>query len=332
MLIPFTLLFRSRRLALLVSLLAALVGSASAISSASQQQKADLPPSFSNEQPAFEITSAKQSYYDGERFYIHVKVLDVSLAPNLRENCPVLKLWHRSPNGETRTDEVAPMAFAGCKWKAMGEAVGDWQTGFDLDAGAHTRWGGFGEHEFRVLQSTGKTTDAIEQFAISNDLKVQVIDPTQVKREWAGRDKGVWLDLTLDKSTYQVGDEIPLHIAIQNHDATVPIYSGSTIWDPPVVQVQIVDVFGRPLPAEERFESSAIWMGHGRGPIPYEKGKIVTEELQLRGMGSLPKRPGDYVIVVTWVVSTGPEAVERIYPLLKPYTTVRASALLRIEP
>jgi hypothetical protein len=287
--------------------------------------------------PAFEISSAKQSYYGGESFYLHVKVLDSGLAPNLRENCPLLQLRHRSPNGETRTDEIPPVAFAGCKWKRMGAAVGDWQNGFDLDAGARSRWEGFGEHEFQVSQFTGKTAEWIQQFAISNTLKVQVVDPTLVERQWVGRDKGVWVDVTLDRDTYHVGEEISLHIAIQNHDADVPIYSDDTVWDPPVVEIQVLDALGRPLPTETRFESSSVWTGHGRGPKAYEKSKIVTEELHLRGIGWLPKRPGDYFIVVTWAVSTGPEAVEgmsrsELYPLLKPYTTARANARLRIEP
>ena len=301
---------------------------------ASQARQA---PVVDDQSPAFEISSAKQSYYGGETFYIHVKVLDSSLAPNLRENCPVLSLRHRSPNGETRTDEVPPVAFAGCKWKRLGAAVGDWQNGFDLDAGATSRWEGFGEHEFQVSQRTERTPDGVQRVAISTTLKVQVVDPTLVKREWAGRDKGVWVDLTLDRDTYHVGEEVPLHIAIQNHDSDVPIYSGDTVWDPPVVGIQVVDALGRPVPTEARFEDSSFWTGHGRGPKVYDKDKIVTEELHLRGIGWLPKTPGDYFIVVTWAVSTGPEVVEgmsrsELYPLLKPYATVRATARLRIEP
>lgn len=289
------------------------------------------------ERPAFRITSSKESYYSEEHFYIHVEVLDQELQPNLRENCPVLELRHRSPDGDTRTDELFPEAFTTCKGKVMGAAVGDWRRGFDLDAGAQSRWKGFGEHEFQVRQFTGISTEGIYQFALSNTLKVQVIDPTQVERKWSGRDKGVWADITLDKTTYQVGQDIPLHIAIQNHDADVPIYSGDPVWDPPPLGLEVRDGLGRPLPAASRFESFSFWTGHGRGPIPYTRGNTVTIEMSLRREGWLPKQPGDYVVVVTWGVSTGPEPGEEIsglqlHALLKPYATAVATAVVRIAP
>jgi hypothetical protein len=53
----------------------------------------------------------------------------------------------------------------------------------------------------------------------------------------------------------------------------------------------------------ERFPNSSICMGHGFGPRPLPKGKIVPIERNLRAEGWLPNRPGTYNVVVSTFIS-----------------------------
>lgn len=154
-------------------------------------------------------------------------------------------------------------------------------------------------------------------------------------RHWT-RLKGVAADILLDRDTYKVGEDIPLHLAIANFDATAPIFSWDPQWDPcDVVEVQVLDTSGIPLPEQDRF-SPPSWSctGDGFGPRPFEKGKIVSMEWSLKNTGWLPNHPGTYTIVVSWRTSTGsitePDRKGRVTMSLKPYATVQAKATIHI--
>ena len=62
-------------------------------------------------------------------------------------------------------------------------------------------------------------------FARSHKLTVQIDDPALIPRKWQGKVKGVGVDVTLGKDAYQLGGDVPLHIAIENFNAPVPIYA-----------------------------------------------------------------------------------------------------------
>lgn len=278
--------------------------------------------------PRFALTSDRSTYYEGEHFSVRVALFQPD--PEARSNeeiCPTLYLRQRSPDGETRIDEVQPLAFKGCRNIVLGHQPGDWHSGFDLDSGANSKWAGIGEHALEVLQLVDSPDNGPIRFVSSNVLRIQLADPSAIQRKWGPRLKGVAADITLDKEAFRVGEDVPLHMAVENFDAEVPVYSGDPRWDPcSVVSLEVRDASGHPLPSSERFPSFSICTGHGFGPKPYAKGKVVPLERTLGGEGFLPNHAGKYTVVVTWVPCAGAKAD------LKPYAVVHAVATINVLP
>jgi hypothetical protein len=49
----------------------------------------------------------------------------------------------------------------------------------------------------------------------------------------------------LDKDAYKLGEDVPLHIAVENFDAPVPINATSPVWDPyAAIGVEVRDAMG----------------------------------------------------------------------------------------
>jgi hypothetical protein len=291
--------------------------------------------------PIFVVNSDRNQYEGGEYFSIHVSfVQPASEALIQHESCPTFYLRQRSPDGEIRIDEVHPMAFKGCSGFVPGYQPGDWQSGFELDSGANSRWSGFGEHTFQVLQLIGSLDDPKLHFATSNELRIQVDDPALIPRKWGPRARGVAVDITLDKDTFRVGEDVPIHLAIENFDAESPVYSPDPVWDPcNVVQIEVQDAQGRPLPYDSLFQDFSFCSGHGSELRPYEKGKIVPFERTLRGEGWLPNRVGTYTVAITWAPWDGPSKsaplvdlpISRISATTEvTYAVARATAIIHI--
>jgi len=292
-------------------------------------------------QVRFRLTSKKKTYYDGEFIPIRLTRDMANEGPQPGDDtCPTLYIRQRSPNGDTRIDEVKALAFRGCEWHTLGYKLGDWQTGFELNSGAVSKWAGVGEHVMEVWQLLPAADGGEVQFASSNELRIQLVDPALTARKWGPRVKGIAADITLDKDTYRAGEDVSLHLAIENFDAAVTIYSSDPLWDPClVVQIEVRDVGGRVVGSDERFPASSMCTGHGRGPRLYEKGKIVTMEKTLGGEGWLPNRPGTYTIVVTWPACTAADGKivtksrgQGFSHDVKPYAVASAQAMIKLVP
>ena len=285
--------------------------------------------------PRFELTSDRRTYYQAEQFSLHLALAQFSpQTPSQKdENCPTLYLRQRSPDGTTRIDQVGPLAFKGCPRVVLGHQPGDWRSGFDLDSGANSRWEGLGEHAMQVFQLIGTSDDPQLHFASSNILRIQLADPSAVPRQWGPRVKGIAADVTLDKDTFRLGEDVPLHLAVENFDAAVLVDGPDPLWDPcAVVGIEVQDAEGRPLPPDERFPYRFPCLGHGAGPMPYAKGKVVPLERTLEREGWLPNHPGAYTVVVTWAPyeSNNNAPTAESPRVLKPYAVVHAMATIHI--
>ncbi len=283
------------------------------------------------EAPALQLTSDKKQYFERENFSLHVA--RTQGAAEKPESCPKLYLRQRSPDGRTRLDEVRPLAFKGCKENAVGFQPGDWQSGFEVDSGANSRWEGSGEHTMQVFQLIGSPDDSQLLFLASNVLRVEIADPTLIARKWGRREKGIAADITLDKNTYRVGEDVPLHIAVEDFDASLPLYAWSPTWDPCLaVGIEVRDAGGHPIPPAERLPNRTICTGHGFGPVAVAKGKVIPIERSLGAEGWLPSRPGTYTVVVNWGTCSGPKpTADKAKPAeLTPYAAARATATIHI--
>ena len=294
-------------------------------------QMAPAPEADQEPAPQLKLTSLKPAYVAGETFAVQVSAVKGEPLPE-DTACPTLYLRERSPDGTTRVDEVRPLAFKGCERHVLGHTLGDWASGFDVDSGATSRWFGVGQNVMEVFQLRHSRLDSELHLVSSNVLRFPVVDPETMPRKWAGRADGIGVDVTLDKDTYALGEDVPLHMAVENMDAAVPIYSGHPQMDPcMVVRIEILDSGGRPVPAERRFQQTSICTGHGFGAAPYEKGKVVALERSLGMDGLLPNAPGTYTIAVSWAPGTGSEdpQVARTTEM-KPVGPVHAATTIHI--
>jgi hypothetical protein len=284
----------------------------------------------------FVLSSSRPRYYEGDMFALRVDLANLGFEPPSGEKCPALFLRERSPDGSTRFDEVQPSGFKTCKSFLLGSnRNADWQSGFEVDSGEGSRWAGIGKHTFELFEPVGPNRGGEIRFVRSNKLTVQIDDPALIARTWAGRAQGVGVDVTLDKDTYHLGEDVPLHIAVENFDAPVPIYATSPVWDPYMaIGIEVRDATGRLLPENERYPSSTLWTGHGLGPVLFPPGKQVPIERSLASQGWLPKRPGVYTVVVTWCslyethLEPGSGLPRKDH--FKTYAPVQATATFRI--
>jgi hypothetical protein len=284
----------------------------------------------------FVLSSLKPRYYQDEMFTLHVGLVNASPSSPFGEGCPTFFLRERSSDGSTRFDEVPPTGFKRCDPFSLGaDRTADRRPGFEVESGASTRWAGIGEYSFELFQLVDSSHDGRTQFVRSNKLAVQIVDAALIPRKWQGKAKGVRVDVTLDKDVYQRGEDVPLHIAIESFDAPVPIYATDPIWDPfTAIGIEVRDATGRLLPETERTSDGNFSTGHGRGPVLFPAGKVVTIERALKIQGWLPNRPGVYTVVVTWCPLDGThfESVDELPRKddIKMYVTVRAAETLRI--
>jgi hypothetical protein len=185
-----------------------------------------------------------------------------------------------------------------------------------------------------VSRLVGSVDDPKLHFASSNVLRIQLGDPSAIPRRWGPRVKGIAADITLDKGTFRVGEDVPLHLAIENFDAAVPLYSWDPVWDPcMVVSFEVQDSGGHELSVSKRFPQWSVCTGHGFGPRTVAQGKVIPLERTLGKEGWLPNQPGTYTVVITWAPCFDPknEASSASQPTdLKPYAVVHATATLRV--
>src|SRR5579862_540960 len=287
--------------------------------------------------PAFRLTSPRNRYNLGESFSVLLTPIRPSAAATPQaDHCPTFYLRERSPDGVTRIDEVQPISSVGCPTFIPGRRNIGSPTSFEIDSGSGSHWAGIGEHSLEVLQLVGSPNDLQIQFISSNILRFQVADPVAMQRKWGPRLKGIAADITTDKETFRVGEDVPLHIAVADFGAPVTIYSIDPVWDLGTVTVQVLDAAGQLLPTNERFPDQSLRTGHGFGPRPMEKGKLIPIESTLAAEGWLPVHPGTYIVQVTWAPCTGEGAGSKSNlatmgrPELKPYAVVHATATIHI--
>ncbi len=298
-------------------------------------EKVDVEASNDPGLHALELASETGRYYAGQKVSLRLSSPDNGQIPSDHNaTCPTLYLRQRSPDGATRIDEIEPLAFKGCPRLVLGHEPGDWRSGFEIDSGANTRWTGVGTHEMQVFQLVGSADEPRPRFISSNPLRIQIDDPAAIPRKWGTRVKGIAADITLDKDTFRLGEDVPLHLAIEDFDANLPLYSWDPVWDPCMtVGIQVLGLDGHPLARGARYPDISLCSGHGFGPRPFAQGKIVPIERTLANEGWLPNHLGTYKIVVSWAACSGSKDQAQVPDLnrkLKLYAVARAEATIHI--
>jgi hypothetical protein len=248
--------------------------------------------------------------------------------------CPVLLQRTRSAEGRTRWDQFGGPADHSCKANMIEN--GKRQRAMQFDSGHNSRWDGLGVHTITLLKAIAPDKYGNIVIATSKPLNLRVMDNVSLARQWGPKIKGVAVDVTLDKDTYTLGEDIPLHIAMENFDADVPILGESTIWHPcDAAGVDVRDKCSHPIKKSQGIEF--ICMGSGpMGLWRYPKKAVVPFESTLRPIGLLPEQPGNYTVSATWSPFAGNDDTCNLCPVpsgldyQSPYAEVHDTAAFRI--
>jgi hypothetical protein len=263
------------------------------------------------------LTAPKATYDENEIIELRLR-LGKALKP--QDNCPVLFENIHGPGemrgGENWTTEIREIRLGGAVNTASGcEAYSPW-TGkwwgpanefpIEVEPNGSRGLDTPGARTVTVSELAGTGPDGELRLATSNAVTINVVDPTTIPRKWGDTEMGVRADLTVDKPSYALGEDIPLHLALEN------VSSGGTLYSTPFDQgpcfsdytVNVVRADGsKPEFFQQRefvvfAESAPRVIGALRKPL--EQGKMMPSEDTLFRLERLPRQQGEYRITVSW--------------------------------
>lgn len=112
------------------------------------------------------LSAERSTYYPGEWFTVRTD-------PSSTDADRILLLSHRSPEGDTRLDEVQP-SHLWMRISDMKEYRADPRNA-EIDSGFGSRWFGLGEHERQLFQVDRATTSGEIHLLASRPLTVLIV-------------------------------------------------------------------------------------------------------------------------------------------------------------
>jgi hypothetical protein len=233
--------------------------------------------------------------------------------------CPLLTQIVRFPDGSKREYEL------GLGARCFQDPTG--RTEVKFDAGHVSYWYGLGEYHIRLVLG-GRHRDPNKTFPISNEITLKMADAATIEQNWGQKDHGVAVDLSLDRDTFALGEDVALHIALENFDADIPVYGFSPLWNPfAAVKIEVRESNGQPV----KQTCNRVWTSGGPAAMwRYPKEMIVPVERSLAGDGFLPDHPGNFTVSVAWKVFRGEDdtcaacQVSDSFDFTKPYVIARS--------
>lgn len=264
-------------------------------------------------EPKLVLSATKAQYMNGEYVPLHVTVADTDAAkPQTKQGCPVLLRSIAYPTGSVRIDEMTPAVpepgfdfetVINCRnAKARGTALSE----FDFDGTLYLDEKTSNTVRFFTLAGTSSQGEI--RFVESNSITVNFKDPTDLPRTWGPIEQGVHVSLSLDKLTYAVGEDIPLHIGAQVVSSDRPVYAHPDVMTNSLsfagaFHLTILGEDGVRTGNEEPANLEERWLRIG-GPVfcpsPLVTGHVYALERSAKRLGLLPRQPGTYRMFVTW--------------------------------
>ena len=270
------------------------------------------------------LTSEKTTYYDREYISFHLTAEGPSNLLDVDEHlCLPLFQRSRSPNGLTRVDQIAPRR---CTATTSSFSSSNRLIEMEIDAGNRSSWDGRGEHMFDLVYVPPQGKPNETSSTTSNTLLLNIADAGAIPRDWGPRTKGVAVDVTLDRDIYALGQDIPLHLAIENFAAGVPIFGQSDDGCFSNLSIEVRDAADGLLVARNQFSPEFICLSGGPitiGLKQYPVGRVFPQERTLLAVSQLPDYSGSFTVAATWTVydcqlcnpnETKPYAVVRSTP------------------
>jgi TPR repeat protein len=270
-----------------------------------------LPPP-----PNLVLTTSKGGYMQGEHVPLRLGIDGIdAAAPKTKQGCPVFLRAITYPTNLVRIDEMTPATPDPGGYFSMAINCND------------TTLHGTQRHEFEFNGDQyldQKVSNAVHFFTLagrspqgeirlveSNSTTIAFQDPTEMPRQWGPTDHGVRVALSLDKLTYAIGEDIPLHIAAQVVASERPVYAepdamrGAFFADfSGAFHLTFIGEDGVIAGNEDgdnlRFRSLGGSSGPAVCPSPLEVGKVYPLERSAKLQRLLPNQPGKYRMFVTW--------------------------------
>lgn len=267
------------------------------------------------EVPTLELFQDSKSHYPGQQLELEGHVTEpTDLLPSSPRTCPAMLQRVRNPNGDTQWEQLS------YKWCMPDHIVGHGPGGqidFKIDAPQTAP----GTHSFSLIQVLPAGENGDVALAESNTIHLVTLDNTTMRRHWGPLVRGIAVDVTLDKQAFALGEDVPLHIALENFSADDPVVGMTPLWDPGmVVTIDVLDANQNPIKRSD----GRRYTGHGRW-LTYEKGVVVPMEETLSNVGLLPTELGTFTVTVTWSphTCTGPDCGRSGGVSGQPYATVQ---------
>jgi hypothetical protein len=222
---------------------------------------------------------------------VHLLSLDERSCPRL-----FVRVRDATPSqGMSRTTRVDEVHDLVCKTESAGASGTRFTIEFDASY-ALTRKNDADKGEYTVdASSLAKIKGRYLLVGATNGLHLSMVEGKFVRRDWGPSVEGIAVSLTLDKDSYDLGSDIPLHIALENFSSPTTIFAMDPYMDPPGAGLELQDSNGHPIP----LGAGAGFGGHGFCH-PFLPGLVFPVELTLSQMGFQPDRPGIYKVVAIW--------------------------------
>jgi len=279
----------------------------------------DWPPAKSppaSPEPRLTLSASKQHYMRGEVVPLHVSIADSEhTAPRSKQGCPIFLRSVTHPSGLPRFDEMSPTTprmeqdFVMLKNCTGADVIETAEARFDFDGTDQLDESSPGIVQFFTLAGTSPYGEI--RLVGSNSIPIDFQDPADLQRAWGPAKEGVQASLMIDKLTYEIGEDIPLHIAAQVVSPEHSVYGepdtvgGSFMSDfSGSFHLTILGEDGVPVGKENPSNLRILELGGSSGPIacpsPLEIARVYPLERSAKRLGLLPTQPGTYRITVTW--------------------------------
>jgi uncharacterized protein len=270
-----------------------------------------LPPP-----PNLVLTTPKAEYMQGEHVPLRLSVNGIDAAtPKTKQGCPVFLRTITYPTGLIRIDEMTPTTrdpngYFSIVINCNGTAFrGIERHEFEFDGDQYLDQKVSNAAHFFTL--AGRSPQGEIRLVESNSTTIAFKDPAEMPRKWGATEQGVRVALSLDKLTYAISEDIPLHIAAQVVSYERPVYA-----EPDTMRgtffsefsgafhLTLIDEDGIIAGNEDgenlRIRSLGGSSGPAMCPSPLEGAKVYPLERSAKLQGLLPKQPGKYRVFVTW--------------------------------
>lgn len=249
--------------------------------------------------PSIQWSNEVNESYPRDHIPFRVRVEDPSGLLSRDENsCPRLFVRFREdtpPDVQSRFVRVDEIQNVACKIKGSGHFVMEFDASYALNRNNIEKDRKNGEFTFDV-SSLVELKGRHLLTGTTPPLQLSMVNGNFIPRNWDSLTEGVGVSLTLDRNTFELGQQIPLHIAVENFSSSAALCTADPYWDPPGIRVELRDASDNPILPND---SSTAWSGHGSYHL-FPVGLLYPIEITLKQMGYRIEHPGVYKAIAVW--------------------------------